>query len=108
MRTIVYTARVEFAFDPKKSDLLLQERGVVFCTVGLSHIGYEEGDVDELEVQHPNQARYPNQKVLVVELNDYTYCVPYVLEGDTWFLKTIYPSRRFKYLLEGVHQDDQI
>jgi hypothetical protein len=49
---------------------------------------------------HPNQERYPNQKVLVVELNGYAYCVPYVINGDTWFLKTIYPSRRFKYLLE--------
>ena len=54
-----------------------------------------------LDFSHPNQERYPNQKVLVVELNGYAYCVPYVINGDTWFLKTIYPSRRFKYLLEG-------
>ena len=54
-----------------------------------------------LNFPHPNQERYPNQKVLVVELNGYAYCVPYVINGDTWFLKTIYPSRRFKYLLEG-------
>ena len=95
---------MNFAFDPKKSDLLLQERGVSFPMV-IEAIS-EKGML--MNFQHPNQARYPNQKVLVVELNDYTYCVPYVLEGDTWFLKTIYPSRRFKYLLEGVHQDDQI
>jgi hypothetical protein len=54
-----------------------------------------------LDFPHPNQERYTNQKVLVVELSGYAYCVPYVINGDTWFLKTIYPSRRFKYLLEG-------
>ncbi len=54
-----------------------------------------------LDFPHPNQERYPGQRVLVVELNGYAYCVPYAINGDTWFLKTIYPSRRFKYLLEG-------
>jgi hypothetical protein len=38
---------------------------------------------------------------MVVEMEGYAYCVPYAVEGDTWNLKTIYPSRRFKYLLEG-------
>ena len=54
-----------------------------------------------LNFDHPNQQKYPNQKVLVVEIDGYAYCVPYVVNGSTWFLKTIYPSRRFKYLLEG-------
>ena len=59
-----------------------------------------------LDFEHPDQSRYPNQRVLVVELNDYAYCVPYVVEGDTWFLKTIYPSRKFKYLIEGDSDDE--
>jgi len=54
-----------------------------------------------LNFDHPNQTKYPGQKVLVVELEAYTYCVPYITEGNVWFLKTIYPSRQFKYLLEG-------
>ena len=54
-----------------------------------------------LNFDHPDQNRYPNQKVLVVDLDGYAYCVPYVTDGGTWFLKTIYPSRNFKYLLEG-------
>ena len=54
-----------------------------------------------LNFDHPNQQKYPKQKVLVVEIEGYAYCVPYVVNGSTWFLKTIYPSRRFKYLLEG-------
>ena len=54
-----------------------------------------------LNFEYPNQQKHPGQRVLVVDLKGYAYCVPYVIEGDTWFLKTIYPSRRFKHLLEG-------
>ena len=54
-----------------------------------------------LNFDHPNQEKYPKQRVLVVEVNGYAYCVPYVIQGDTWFLKTIYPSRKFKYLIKG-------
>ena len=58
--------------------------------------------------EHPNQVRYANQRVLVVELKGYSYCVPYAINGETWFLKTIYPSRRFKHLLKGADKNDQV
>jgi len=92
---------VEFAFDPRKNDLLLQKRGVSFPMV-IEAIA-EKGIL--LNFEHPKQTTYPNQRVLVVELKGYAYCVPYVVQGETWFLKTIYPSRRFKHLLEGVDID---
>lgn len=88
---------MEFAFDPEKNDLLRMKRGVTFPMI-IEAIS-EKGIL--LNFSHPNQERYPRQKVLVVELDGYAYCVPYVVDGDTWFLKTIYPSRNFKYLLEG-------
>jgi hypothetical protein len=88
---------LRFDFDFKKNDLLRKKRGVTFPMV-IEAIA-EKGIL--LDFPHPNQERYANQKVLVVGLNGYAYCVPYVISGDTWFLKTIYPSRRFKYLLEG-------
>jgi hypothetical protein len=40
-----------------------------------------------LNFPHPNQERYPDQKVLVVELNGYAYCVPYVINGIYGFLR---------------------
>lgn len=43
---------------------------------------------------HPNQKRYPNQKMLVVEIKGYAYLVPYVENGERLFLKTIIPSRK--------------
>jgi hypothetical protein len=88
---------MEFAFDSKKNDLLRRERGVTFPLI-IEAIA-EKGIL--LNFDHPNQTKYPGQKVLVVELEGYAYCVPYVTDGNAWFLKTIYPSRQFKYLLEG-------
>ena len=88
---------MEFAFSSEKNDLLRRKRGVTFPMV-IEAIA-EKGIL--LNFDHPDQNRYTNQKVLVVDLDGYAYCVPYVTDGGTWFLKTIYPSRNFKYLLEG-------
>jgi hypothetical protein len=87
---------VEFSFDPEKNDLLRKKRGITFPMI-IEAIA-EKGVL--VNFDHPNRVKYPNQKVLVVELDGYTYCVPYVINGDTWFLKTIYPSRQFMHLLE--------
>jgi uncharacterized DUF497 family protein len=88
---------MEFAFDSKKNEVLRSKRGVTFPMV-IEAIA-EKGIL--LDLANANQTKYPNQRVLVVEMEGYAYCVPYAVEGDTWILKTIYPSRRFKYLLEG-------
>lgn len=50
---------------------------------------------------HPDQEKYPGQKIFVLENNGYAYCVPYVIDGERWFLKTIYPNRKFKNLIKG-------
>ena len=74
---------------------MFKERGISFQNV-IEAIS-EKGIL--LNFEHPNIKKYPNQKVLVVNVNEYAYCIPYVVEKDTWFLKTIYPSRKFKYLI---------
>ena len=88
---------MEFAFDSRKNNVLISKRGVSFPMV-MEAIA-EKGILADFA--HPKVEKYPNQRILVVELNGYAYCVPYVVEGDTWYLKTVYPSRRFKHLLEG-------
>ena len=45
-------------------------------------------------VDHPNPDKYPRQKVMVVEIENYAYLVPYVDEDDYYFLKTVIPSRK--------------
>ena len=51
-------------------------------------------------LEHPNKEKYPNQLLLLVEIDRYVYVVPCVLENDFCFLKTIFPSRKYtsKYL----------
>ena len=50
---------------------------------------------DELDVYpHPNQERYPAQKILVVAINEYVYLIPFIESEETLFLKTIIPSRK--------------
>jgi len=43
---------------------------------------------------HPNQDRYPEQKIHVVEIDGYAYLVPFVESAERIFLKTIIPSRK--------------
>ena len=38
--------------------------------------------------------------MMIVNCNSYTYCVPYVIDGNTYFLKTIYPNRKLLYLID--------
>ena len=79
-----------YAWNPDKNTQLQKERGVSFEDV-VFHIGAG----DEVDVyEHPNQKRYPRQKISVVIINDYAYLVPYVESEDELFLKTIIPSRQ--------------
>ena len=79
-----------YSWSPEKNDTLRRERGVSFEDV-VFHI--ESGD--EVDIfEHPNQDRYPGQKVSVVLIEGYAYLVPFVESEDGIFLKTIIPSRK--------------
>jgi hypothetical protein len=41
------------------------------------------------------------QRILVVNIHGYPHCVPYSLDGDTIEMKTVYPSRRLRFLIKG-------
>ena len=45
-------------------------------------------------IDHPNKGKYKNQKVYVVNVDDYAYLVPFVESEKEIFLKTIIPSRK--------------
>ncbi len=51
-------------------------------------------------VAHPNQNKYPNQSMFILEIDGYCYLVPFVEDENEVFLKTIIPSRKAtkKYL----------
>ena len=73
-----------------KNRLLQKERNITFEDVVLYiSVG---GILDTLE--HPNQERYPGQKIHVIEIEKYVYLVPFVESEEEVFLKTIIPSRK--------------
>lgn len=43
---------------------------------------------------HPNPLRYPRQRIMVLQIDDYAFLVPFVDDEDHIFLKTIIPSRK--------------
>lgn len=83
----------------EKNEKLKQDRNICFEDV-VYHI--VNGDVLEA-TEHPNQKKYPGQKMLGVKVDDYAYLVPYVETEDGIFLKTIIPSRKAtkRYLKTG-------
>ncbi len=47
------------------------------------------------DIPHPNQNKYPHQHKFIVQIDDYAYDVPYVLESNiVYFFKTAIPSRK--------------
>ena len=84
----------------EKNDWLRKERGISFEIVRYYIENEEYVDI----IEHPLKERYPNQKIFVLDIEDYIYCVPFVESETEIFLKTIFPSRSFtkKYLNKEV------
>jgi hypothetical protein len=78
-----------FTCDNAKNEKLRAERGISFEEV-VFHI--ERGDILDI-TEHPNQQRYADQRIIVLQIADYAYLVRCVEEEDCVVLKTIIPSR---------------
>ena len=94
---------MSFNWNEEKNELLKSERGISFERIV---VAIEEGHLLDV-LEHPNKEKYQNQKILVVEIEDYAICVPFVEEpnGD-FFLKTLFPSRKYTkhFKLEGKNE----
>lgn len=88
-----------FRWSAEKNELLKLSRGVSFESIV---VAVESDGLLDI-VQHPNAAKYPNQRVLVVSFDGYVFLVPFVEEADCFFLKTVIPSRKATrdYLQQG-------
>ena len=81
-----------FRWNDQKNSQLQAERGVCFEDVVAAIAGGKALKI----IKHPNQARYPSQRILIIEINQYIYLVPFVENDQETFLKTIIPSRKLK------------
>ena len=88
-------------WNAEKNQRLRLERSITFEDV--LFVLQSGGLLDD--VVHPNQDKYPQQRVLVVKINDYAWLVPYVESETGIFLKTIIPSRKAtRQYLGGEHE----
>ena len=46
-------------------------------------------------IAHFNTEKYPNQKLFIITIQEYTYYVPFVEDEEKIFLKNIIPSRKY-------------
>ena len=84
----------KFLWDQSKNEWLKQVRGFSFDEVVSAH----EHDAIIDDIDHPTRK---NQRILVVEIDNFICAVPYVKDGDIYFLKTIYPSRDLRKIYKA-------
>lgn len=91
-------------WNAEKNHLLMRDRAISFEAILLAmQMG---GLLDDLV--HPNPEKYPNQRMLVVDVDGYAWLVPYVETETEIFFKTIIPSRKAtRGYLRGRQREDQ-
>jgi uncharacterized DUF497 family protein len=79
-----------YKWNNAKNEILKAERGVSFEQVVIQ---IELGNMHDVYT-HPDQRQYPDQQILIIEINNYCYIVPFIENENGRFLKTIIPSRK--------------
>ena len=86
-------------WNKEKNEYLLKNRDICFEDI----LFYVEKGYLVDDIKHPNNEKYPNQRVMFVNVENYVYLVPYVETEEELFLKTIIPSRKAtKNYLEDI------
>jgi len=82
-----------------KNQQLIVERGISFEDI----VFYmQQGQLPD-DIEHPNCGKFPEQRIFVIDVDNYVYLVPYVEDRKEIFLKTVIPSRKAtKQYLGGV------
>jgi uncharacterized DUF497 family protein len=79
-----------FEWDNNKNESLKSTRNISFDEV----VFYIVNDFVLDVVPHPNPDKYPNQKMFILNIDNYAYLVPFIETDESIFLKTIIPSRK--------------
>lgn len=87
----------KYIWDDEKSKKLRKERGIDFEDIVI----LIEGGFVLAIIEHPNREKYSNQKIYVINVNSYAYCVPYTEDEQAVHLVTIFPSRKYTKIYLG-------
>ena len=79
-----------FTFSPEKNAELKTERGVTFEDV--IYCIHHDKVLDI--VYHYNTKKYPDQLIMIVEIDGCAYQVPFKYEDENIRLITVFPSRK--------------
>ncbi len=90
-------------WNEEKNQLLKIQRGIGFDQI-LEKI--ESGNIEGRKA-HPNLAKYPNQQIFIIEIDNYIYYVPFIETEDELFLKTIIPSRKLTRKYKGDTKNEK-
>jgi uncharacterized DUF497 family protein len=88
----------QIRWNEEKNELLKRERDISFEEVLIAIDTNCLLDV----LEHGDKKKYHNQKIFVVNINQYAYLVPFVETDVEIFLKTVIPSRKEtkRYLID--------
>ncbi len=90
-------------WNAEKNQLLMSERGISFEDVLFA---LQSGRLLD-DLVHPNKNKYPNQRMFVVEVDEYAWLVPYIENEDEIFLKSVIPSRKAtKHYLRRSYEEE--
>jgi len=80
----------------EKNKILKRERGISFEEIAFL---IESGHIIGIE----ENSGHSNQKIYVLEIENYAFIVPFVENDKEIFLKTAFPSRKYtkRYALKG-------
>lgn len=81
----------EIKWNLLKSERLKKTRGASFEDIVNSKLIFI--------LKHPVRE---NQKVMLFEYKNYIWVVPFIEEANHYFLKTLFPSRKYTKLYKGV------
>lgn len=87
---LTYQSMKQINWNTEKSMELKESRGICFEDI-VYYI--EKGNILN-DYLHPNQKRFPEQRIMIIGINNYAYLVPYVEDAEEIFLKTIISSRK--------------
>jgi uncharacterized DUF497 family protein len=80
-----------FNWNNEKNEELKRERGVSFEQIVLL---IRNGRVLDI-LEHPKKEKYKNQRLYVINIENYAYVVPFIEKKGERFFKTIFPSRKY-------------
>ena len=87
---MMYIINMKYDWNSDKNEWLKKNRNISFEQI-VFHLS--QGDI-RMIADHPDQKKYPGQRIYFVVVENYVYLVPHIIEKDYIFLKTIIPSRK--------------